>query len=128
MKALLLSVAGSICFTSSLAFANWYSCHSPVDQSQYVFEASSSQELNIYQPLKIASQNSQLSGTFFMSQFSKTQYSTFVSPEVFDYFGCNYQGATLSFDTKTFTLKVHAHCDGATPFLIYSEVGVCTVY
>lgn len=128
MKAFLFSVIALVSLASSSAFANWYSCHSPVDQSRYDFEASSSQEINIYQPIKISSQNSELSGVFFMNKFSETLYSASIPSEDFDYAGCNYQGATMTFNTETLTLKVYAHCDGSSPFLIYSQVGICTVY
>lgn len=127
MKKMLLFVF-FILFSSQSVFAHWYSCHIESDGARFEFEASSSQEINIYQPLKIRSQASTIEGVFHMTQISEKKYSTTIPSDVFDYMGCNYNDATLIFNLETMHIYVKANCDGTNPFIIYSELAQCIAH
>lgn len=122
-----------VLFTSLFAFATpasatWYECSSETSTTNFAFEQSTSQVLQIYSPLYIRNIDTTLSGTFFMEKNDEQNYSADISEEL-DY-PCNYQAAKLqlSITAEQAELNVLIKCDGAFSFKIHTEKLVCVIH
>lgn len=127
LKAYVVLFTGLIAFAAP-ASATWYECSSKTSNTNFAFEESTSQVLQIYSPLYIRNVDTTLSGTFFMETADQKTYSADISEEL-DY-PCNYQGAALQLSIKSeeAELNVLIKCDGAFSFKIHTEKLVCTVH